>query len=121
MEPLFLEPPWSRFTPRRVHSTMPSPTRKAVMQSTVCVQNPLTRLRVSCLGYRAVTFTDVTLQLAEAYNLNAKLNDDTQMLSEAVVVSTANSKFAVEKTGAATNINNAQITALPLSAEASLT
>ncbi len=35
------------------------------------------------------------------------------MLSEAVVVSTAASKFAVEKTGAATNINNAQITALP--------
>lgn len=71
------------------------------------------KVEVSCLGYQAVTFTDVTLQLAEAYNLNAKLNDDTQMLSEAVVVSTANSKFAVEKTGAATNINNAQITALP--------
>lgn len=71
------------------------------------------KVEVSCLGYQTVTFTDVTLQLAEAYNLNAKLNDDTQMLSEAVVVSTANSKFAVEKTGAATNINNAQITALP--------
>ena len=71
------------------------------------------KVEVSCLGYQAVTFTDVTLQLAEAYNLNARLNDDTQMLSEAVVVSTANSKFAVEKTGAATNINNAQITALP--------
>lgn len=71
------------------------------------------KVEVSCLGYQSVTYTDVTLQLAEAYNLNAMLNDDTQMLSEAVVVSTANSKFAVEKTGAATNINNAQITALP--------
>ena len=71
------------------------------------------KVEVSCLGYQSVTYTDVTLQLAEAYNLNAKLKDDTQMLSEAVVVSTANSKFAVEKTGAATNINNAQITALP--------
>ena len=71
------------------------------------------KVEISCLGYQTVTFTDVTLQLAEAYNLNAWLNDDTQMLSEAVVVSTANSKFAVEKTGAATNINNAQIAALP--------
>lgn len=71
------------------------------------------KVEVSCLGYQTVTFTDVTLQLAEAYNLDAWMNDDTQMLSEAVVVSRANSKFAVEKTGAATNINNAQISALP--------
>ena len=71
------------------------------------------KVEVSCLGYQTVTFTDVTLQLAESYSLNASLKDDSQMLSEAVVVSSANSKFSVEKTGAATNINNAQITALP--------
>ncbi len=70
-------------------------------------------VEISCLGYQTVTFTDVTLQLAESYQLDAYLNDDKEMLSEAVVVSTAASKFAVEKTGAATNINNAQITALP--------
>ena len=70
-------------------------------------------VEVSCLGYQPVTYTDVTLQLAEAYSLNAKMNDDTQTLSEAVVISSATSKFAVEKTGAATNINNAQIAALP--------
>ncbi len=70
-------------------------------------------VEVSCLGYQTVSFTDVTLQLAESYQLDAYLNDDKEMLSEAVVVSTAASKFAVEKTGAATNINNAQITALP--------
>ena len=29
------------------------------------------KVEVSCLGYQTVTFTDVTLQLAEAYNLNA--------------------------------------------------
>ncbi len=70
-------------------------------------------VEVSCLGYQTVTYTDVTLQLAEAYSLNASLKDDAQMLSEAVVISTANSKFAVEKTGAATNINKSQIEALP--------
>ena len=70
-------------------------------------------VEVSCLGYQTVAFTDVTLQLAESYQLDAYLNDDKEMLAEAVVVSTAATKFAVEKTGAATNINNAQITALP--------
>ena len=70
-------------------------------------------VEVSCLGYNTVTYTDVTLQLAEAYALNATLSDDTQMLSEAIVISEAASKFAAEKTGAATNINSAQITALP--------
>ena len=70
-------------------------------------------VEVVCLGYQTVTYTDITLQLAESYALSATLKDDAEMLSEAMVISTAASKFAVEKTGAATNINNSQITALP--------
>ena len=71
------------------------------------------KVEVSCLGYRTVTFTDVTLQLAEQYKLNAFLKEDKEMLSEAVVVSTANSKFSDEKTGAATNISSTQMESLP--------
>ena len=67
-------------------------------------------VEVSCLGFQNVTYTDVTLQLAEVYSLNATLPDDNEMLSEAVVISTASSKFATEKTGAATNITSSQIT-----------
>ena len=70
-------------------------------------------VEVSCLGFNNVTYTDITLQLAEAYFLNASLSDDAEMLSEAVVISTASSKFATEKTGAATNITSRQITSLP--------
>ena len=70
-------------------------------------------VEISCLGYQKITYTDVTLKVAEAYALDAKLADDSQVLESAVVISTANSKFATEKTGAATNINNAQITSLP--------
>ena len=70
-------------------------------------------VEVSCLGYNTVTYTDVTLRLAEAYAINATLSDDTQMLSEAIVISEAASKFVTEKTGAATNINSKQITAVP--------
>ena len=71
------------------------------------------KVEVSCLGYRTVAFTDVTLQLAESLSHNAKLEDDAQMLSEAIVISNATSKFAAEKTGAATNISNRQIADLP--------
>ncbi|HCZ22888.1 MAG TPA: TonB-dependent receptor, partial [Rikenellaceae bacterium] len=70
-------------------------------------------VEISTLGYQTVNYTDITLQLAESYNLSAKLADDKEMLSEAVVISTAATRFATEKTGAATNINNAQITAIP--------
>ena len=70
-------------------------------------------VEVSCIGFHNVTYTDITLQLAEPYSLNATLSDDTEMLSEAIVISTASSKFAAEKTGAATNINSSQITSLP--------
>ena len=70
-------------------------------------------VEVSCLGYQSVTYTDITLQLGEAYSLNAEMPDDTQMLSEAIIISTASSKFTTEKTGAATNINNNQIVSLP--------
>ena len=70
-------------------------------------------VEVSCLGYQTVTYTDITLQLAESYNLSADLAIDNEMLSEAIVVSTAASRLSVEKTGAATNISNDQITALP--------
>ena len=70
-------------------------------------------VEVSCLGYQTVTFTGITLQLGEPSQLDAYLNDDKEMLSEAIVVSSAASKFAVEKTGASTNITSRQITALP--------
>ena len=71
------------------------------------------KVEISCLGYQTVINTDITLQLGEPYALNCSLNDDKEMLSEAVVIAQAASKFAAEKTGAATNISSAQIEMLP--------
>ena len=71
------------------------------------------KVEISCLGYQTVINTDITLQLGESYALNCSLNDDKEMLSEAVVIAQAASKFAAEKTGAATNISSAQIEMLP--------
>ena len=67
----------------------------------------------TCVGYQTVTYTDLNLQLAETSSLDAVVNEDKEMLSEAMVVAAAASKFTAEKTGAATNISSSQITALP--------
>ena len=70
-------------------------------------------VKVSCLGYQPVSHTEITLALGEAYTLNAELSDDTQALEEAIVVSSAATKFTTEKTGAATNINSRQMAIMP--------
>ena len=66
-----------------------------------------------CLGYQSLTYTDVNLQLAEVTALNASLKEDKQMLSEAMVIAAPASKFSAEKTRAATNISNREISSLP--------
>ena len=71
------------------------------------------KVEISCLGYKTLTYTDVNLQLAEAFALNGTLQDDSQMLGESIVVAAPASKFAAEKTGAATSISSDQITSLP--------
>ena len=71
------------------------------------------KVEVTSVGYGSLIFKDVTLQLAETYNLNATLKESTEFLEQVVVIGTAKSKFSTEKTGAATNITNAQIEALP--------
>ena len=71
------------------------------------------KVEFSCLGYQTVAYTDLTLVLAETSSLNATMNEDSEMLSEAMVISDAASKFSAEKTGAATNITSSQISSLP--------
>ena len=67
---------------------------------------------ISYIGFQPKTVKGITLQLAETYNLNVFLTEDATERAE-VVVSGKASKFAAEKTGAATNINSTQITNLP--------
>ena len=67
---------------------------------------------VSYIGYQTRQVEDVTLQLAETYDLNVDMSVNANTLGEVVVTSEA-TKFRAEKTGAATNINSTQITNLP--------
>jgi len=67
---------------------------------------------VSYVGYATKTFTNLTMQLGEIFNLNVDLSENAEVLGEVVVTATA-SKFAAEKTGAVTNINQNTIVNLP--------
>ncbi len=67
---------------------------------------------VSYIGYQTRQIEDVTLQLAETYDLSVDMSVDANTLGEVVVTSEA-TKFRAEKTGAATNINSSQISNLP--------
>ena len=67
---------------------------------------------VSYIGFQPKTVKGIILQLAETYNLSVMLSEDANELAE-VVVSGKASKFAAEKTGAATNISSSQITNMP--------
>ena len=67
----------------------------------------------SCLGYQTVTYTDLTIELAETFSLNATLNEDSEMLSEAMVIGAAASKFSAQKMGSATNISSKDIASVP--------
>ena len=70
-------------------------------------------VEVSCLGYQATTYTDVTLQLAEAFALDATMNEDSEILNEVLVIAAPASKFSAEKMGSATNISARQMNSLP--------
>ena len=72
------------------------------------------KVEITCLGYQDVLYTNVTLQLAETYNLDAKVVESSDMLEGTVVVASASSKFAsIEKMGAATNISSSQLQEIP--------
>ncbi|NMB37375.1 MAG: TonB-dependent receptor, partial [Bacteroidales bacterium] len=70
-------------------------------------------VEISCLGFQTVTYTEITLQLGEQYALNASIQESSELLAEALVIASPASKFATEKTGAATNISRQQMESLP--------
>ena len=67
----------------------------------------------SLIGCQTIVVPDIILSLAETYQQDVVLKTATELLNEAIVVASASSKLVTERTGAATNINNAQIVNLP--------
>ncbi|MBO4664521.1 MAG: TonB-dependent receptor [Bacteroidaceae bacterium] len=69
-------------------------------------------VKINYIGYQTKVVNGITLQLGETYRLKTSMTEDTKELSNVIVTGSA-SKFAYEKTGASTNISNAQILATP--------
>ena len=70
------------------------------------------KVTVTYIGYKAKTVDGITLQLGETYNLKTSMTEDAKQLGEVVVMGKG-TKFTTEKTGASTNISNAQILNMP--------
>ncbi|GHV35618.1 cell envelope biogenesis protein OmpA [Bacteroidia bacterium] len=67
---------------------------------------------VSFMGFATKTYTDINIPLGETFKLDAEMQAGTQEL-EAVSVVGNRSQFAVEKTGASTNISNQELRLMP--------
>lgn len=69
-------------------------------------------VKISYIGYQTKVINGINLQLGETYRLNTTMSEDTKELKNVIVTGTA-SKFAYERTGASTNISNAQMLNMP--------
>lgn len=68
---------------------------------------------VSFIGYSKNTISEVVLLLGESMPLNAILAEASTQLSEVVVVGSKTPSYISERNGAAVNISNRQLTAMP--------
>src|SRR5690606_2977423 len=69
-------------------------------------------VEISYIGYGDNIAENITLSLGENYVHNVVLVEETVTLSE-VTVTAQRTRFTAEKTGAATNINNQQLSTMP--------
>ncbi len=70
-------------------------------------------IEVSFTGFETFTLDKVDLALGQNYRLNVKLQESASVLSEVVVTARENEILNSERTGAATNIKEEAINALP--------
>ncbi|MEE0984660.1 MAG: carboxypeptidase-like regulatory domain-containing protein, partial [Bacteroidaceae bacterium] len=69
-------------------------------------------VQIRYVGFKPKSVKNITLELGETYNMNIIISEDAKQMDELVVVGSS-SKFAGEKTGASTNISNAQLESMP--------
>ena len=69
-------------------------------------------VNITYMGFKPKSVKGIILELGETYNMNIIISEDTKDMDELVVVGSS-SKFAGEKTGASTNISNAQLESMP--------
>jgi hypothetical protein len=71
------------------------------------------RIEVSFIGFSAKKFDNITVSLGDAVKIDVTLDEVSIHLQDVVVVGERASSFNKERTGAATNISNREMTQLP--------
>ena len=71
-------------------------------------------LEVSYIGYQTSTIKDIQLALGQNTVVDVTLSEGTQLIQEVVVVAKANNTMRSDRSGAVTNLNEVQMSAIPI-------
>ncbi|MBI9042265.1 carboxypeptidase regulatory-like domain-containing protein [Lutibacter sp.] len=67
----------------------------------------------SYVGYKTIEYTDVYLDLGNAFDLDVKMSTESEQLQEVVITSAKSSIFNNDRTGAETSVGKRELTNLP--------
>jgi len=70
-------------------------------------------ITISYLGYKTIEYKDVYLSLGTAFDVNAKMESESQQLGEVVITGGRNATFNNDRTGAKTSVGKRELTSLP--------
>ena len=68
---------------------------------------------ISFVGYKTVEYTDVYLNLGEAFDLKVQLVGESEQLSEVLITGSKSTTFNSNRTGAETSVGRKELTKLP--------
>jgi hypothetical protein len=67
----------------------------------------------SYIGFKTVEYTDVYLDLGKAFDLDVKMDNESELLGEVVITGGRNTTFNSDRTGAETSVGSRELTKLP--------
>lgn len=70
-------------------------------------------ITISYIGFKTIEYTDVYLDLGKAFDLDVKMESESEQLGEVVITSGKNTTFNSDRTGAETSVGAREITKLP--------
>ena len=70
-------------------------------------------ITISYIGFKTVEYTDVYLKLGSAFDLDVKMESESEQLGEIVITSGRSTTFNSDRTGAETSVGSRELTKLP--------
>jgi len=71
------------------------------------------KVAISFMGYKTIQYTDVYLNLGEAFDLKVQLVAESEQLGEVLITGSKSSTFNSNRTGAETSVGKRELTKLP--------